>query len=117
MSLYLAMTGDKDVERMLREAAAETMSAMEANKRHKKKSVTCADGAREHGVKQAVVTPAAISITATLTCFSLSVLTMHSKCDSDRLNRSSFQTTRTSPGRTNVSAWFSPNRSSLAPEA
>ena len=40
------------------------------------------------GVKQAVVTPVAISITATLTCFSLSVLTMHSKCDSDRLNRS-----------------------------
>ena len=31
VSLYLAMTGDKDVERMLREAAAETMSAMEAN--------------------------------------------------------------------------------------
>src|SRR5271166_6236434 len=88
-----------------------------ADTRQKKKSVTCADGAREHGVKQAVVTPAAISITATLTCFSLSVLTMHSKCDSDRPNRISFQTTRTSPGRTNVSAWFSPNRSSLAPEA
>ena len=50
-------------------------------------------------------------------CFSLSALTMHSKCDSDRPNRSSFQTTSTSPGRTNVSAWFSPNRSSLAPEA
>jgi len=31
VSLYLAMTGDKDVERMLREAAAETMSAIEAN--------------------------------------------------------------------------------------
>ena len=44
--------------------------------------------ARTRG-KQAVVTPVAISITATLTCFSLSVLTMHSKCDSDRLNRSS----------------------------
>jgi len=31
VSLYLAMTDDKDVEWMLREAAAETMSAMEAN--------------------------------------------------------------------------------------
>ena len=31
VSFYLAMTGDKDVERMLCEAAAETMSAVEAN--------------------------------------------------------------------------------------
>ena len=47
----------------------------------------------------------------------LLLLTMASRCDSERSSRSSFQTMSTSPGHTNSNALTNPGRSSLAPKA